>query len=984
MASITYANGISVFPAAGDLADLYTNLIPTGASSSQFVLENAFARITINASGTSPFTYVPGAETPSGGTVASIKVEVFSAAATVVELLSATYPSGSEIQVSFLVSNYGLLSFRPEQVFSQADSITGSASADWIIGYGSNDTLSGAAGDDTLDGGGNTDSMTGGAGDDAYIVENSADIVVEAADSGLDTVAVVAGLTYTLPQNVENGEIAPGWAFGGWSYSGSNITGNTAANILRGNQSRDTLSGGNGNDRLYGNGESDTLDGGTGGDTMSGGDGDDTYFVDNAGDRVLESASNVGSYGNGVSVDLVNTTINFTLSANVENLKLLGTGNLSGTGNALDNRIVANAGNNAINGSDGVDTLSYEGTTASLTVALNTTAAQATGGSGSDTVRNIENLVGGSGKDNFKGNPDANRLDGAGGADTLAGFAGDDTYVVDNSNDRVAEAAGNGTDLVESSIDWTLGDNLENLTLTAFGSLKGTGNALANVIQGERGNDSLSGLEGADTLYGGIPNVVDGANDTLNGGKGADSMSGGSGNDTYYVDDPGDIVTDVPDYPTYRETNVVVSSINYALPDYIDNLELVGGAIRGAGNILDNVITANAKDNILNGGRGIDTVSYATATAGVTVSLATNAAQATRGSGSDAIRNFENITGSRFNDTLAGNAGDNVLDGGVGSDSMIGGRGNDIYIIDAAADVITEAAGNGTDLVKSSVSLTLGANIENLELTGGGLINGTGTGVANSLVGNDGNNQLFGLAGNDTLRGGGGTDTLNGGAGDDLYLIDSRSDVMSDSDGTDTVRMDLRMYNGEAPYELADGIENFEAFIPESFYASSYFSNARGNALANQMTGAADRNALEGGAGADTLNGGMAEDTLTGGAGADVFVFDTPLASYNQYQQWLGNGIDSITDFQPGTDRLRLDDDVFPALPSGVGGALLAGNFKSGAGASASDADDRIIYDTSTGALYYDPDGNGLQQQVQFALFVNKPPGLAATDFEIG
>ncbi|MFM7786119.1 MAG: calcium-binding protein, partial [Gammaproteobacteria bacterium] len=634
MANVSYSNGIGAFPAAGDLSELYTGLLPTSSSSTKLVVENAFGRITLNASSASPFTYTAGSDVPSGGTVSSVDVQIFSSAGALVDLFTVSYASGSERQVTAIATNYGAFNFNPDGMFDQSDSITGSSAADWISGRLQNDTISGGAGDDTIDGGSGIDSMSGGAGDDAYIVDLATDVVVESADGGADTVAVQAGLTYTLPDNVENAEVSPGWAFGGWVYNGATVTGNAQANILRGNQYRDVLNGAAGNDRLFGNGESDTLDGGAGADTMAGGDAADTYFVDDAGDRVIESSGS-SSYYQVSGPDLVNTTIDFTLPSNVENLKLLGTTNLNGTGNALDNLVIANNGNNAINGGDGVDTLSYEGTTAALTVALNTTSAQVTGGSGSDTVRNVENLIGGTGKDDLKGNPDANRLDGSGGADTLTGFAGNDTYVVDNSGDSVVEGAGNGTDLVESSIDWTLGDNLENLTLTSFYSVKGTGNALANVIQGERGNDSLSGLAGADTLYGGIPTVVDGGNDTLDGGKGADSMWGGSGNDTYYVDDPGDIVTDVPDSSYYRETNTVISSINYALPDYIDNLELTGGAIRGAGNILDNVITANAKDNILNGGRGTDTLSYATATAGVKASLANTAAQATGASGSD-------------------------------------------------------------------------------------------------------------------------------------------------------------------------------------------------------------------------------------------------------------------------------------------------------------------------------------------------------------
>ncbi len=143
------------------------------------------------------------------------------------------------------------------------------------------------------------------------------------------------------------------------------------------------------------------------------------------------------------------------------------------------------------------------------------------------------------------GNSGANLLDGRGGADTLIGGAGNDTYVVENAGDRVVENAGEGTDTVQSSVTYTLADNVENLTLTGGTSINGSGNALDNVITGNTGNNQLSGLDGNDTLVGGA------GNDILDGGSGIDSMAGGSGDDSYVVDNAGDIVTEgVPAAPT--------------------------------------------------------------------------------------------------------------------------------------------------------------------------------------------------------------------------------------------------------------------------------------------------------------------------------------------------------------------------------------------------------------------------------------------------
>jgi Ca2+-binding RTX toxin-like protein len=131
----------------------------------------------------------------------------------------------------------------------------------------------------------------------------------------------------------------------------------------------------------------------------------------------------------------------------------------------------------------------------------------------------------------------------------------------------------------------------------------------------------------------------------------------------------------------------------------------------------------------------------------------------------------DTLNGGAGNDTLNGGNGNDALDGGVGNDSMVGGAGNDTYTVNTAQDVVTEAGGGGTDKVFASVNYTLGANVENLELTGAAAINGTGNNLANVITGNSGNNVLAGGAGNDTLIGGAGNDTLNGGSGTDVFVF---------------------------------------------------------------------------------------------------------------------------------------------------------------------------------------------------------------------
>jgi Ca2+-binding RTX toxin-like protein len=150
----------------------------------------------------------------------------------------------------------------------------------------------------------------------------------------------------------------------------------------------------------------------------------------------------------------------------------------------------------------------------------------------------------------------------------------------------------------------------------------------------------------------------------------------------------------------------------------------------------------------------------------------------------NALNNF--VTGNSANNTLTGNAGDDWLDGGSGSDTMRGGTGNDTYVVAQTGDVVTENANEGTDTVRASITYTLGANVENLMLTGTSTLNGTGNTLDNVLTGNSANNSLTGNAGADALDGGAGTDTLTGGTGNDTYLLGRGygADTVAENDAT--------------------------------------------------------------------------------------------------------------------------------------------------------------------------------------------------------
>jgi Ca2+-binding RTX toxin-like protein len=291
------------------------------------------------------------------------------------------------------------------------------------------------------------------------------------------------------------------------------IYGNTGNDTLRGDNGDDYLDGGEGADSLIGTNGNDLLDGGLGDDTMNGGEGDDSYYVDSAFDVIQGETSTSGK-------DLVYSSVSINLINNIENLTLIGEGNITGAGNILDNVLIGNNKVNILNGLAGNDTL-Y-------------------GLDGNDTLK------GGDGNDYLNG--DGEPLTGEGdaaepvyiAADRMEGGAGDDTYVVNSSFDVVVEDVNQGNDTIISSISYNLDRDVENLTLIGSGNLTGAGNILDNLLIGNDQVNILNGLAGNDAIYGegGNDQLIGGlGNDTLSGGEGADTLLGGSGADCFILDD---------------------------------------------------------------------------------------------------------------------------------------------------------------------------------------------------------------------------------------------------------------------------------------------------------------------------------------------------------------------------------------------------------------------------------------------------------------
>lgn len=765
-----------------------------------------------------------------------------------------------------------------------------------------------------------------------------------------------------------------------------------------------------GNDALTGDAAANVLSGLAGADTMNGGGGNDAYAVDSIGDVVIEAANQ--------GTDLVESTITYTLGANVENLTLVGTASINGTGNELNSTMIGNDAANVLSGGAGHDTLIGAGGSDSMLgglgddtyiVDIDTDLITENANEGIDTVQsrvstvlsaNVENLtltglavINGTGNalDNLMtGNQANNVLKGGAGNDTLIGGGSDDSlmggadndvYTVEVIGDVVTENLDEGTDLVNVAIatlagSYTLSDNVENATVTSTVAFTLNGNAL---------NNSLTGNAAANTLIGGA------GDDILDGLTGSDSMVGGTGNDTYVIN----VSTDKAIENTDEGIDTVLSSITLILATNLENLTLSGlTAINGTGNMLNNIIVGNAANNALSGLAGNDILVGGAGTnvliggEGDDLYMVTSATDvitelATVNAGFDTVEssvNFtlaaniekltligtENInaTGNATANTITGNGANNIINGLAGNDSMAGGFGNDTYTIDVLTDSITENVNAGIDTVNVAIATangayTLGNNLENGIITNVVAYSLVGNELDNILIGNAYANKLIGGAGNDNLDGAAGIDTMQGGYGNDSYVLNISTDVVIENanEGLDTAAI---AYNNAATTAstLTLGIGNF-INIENLTITGTGLYNLMGSDANNILVGNASANVINAGAGTDTLYGGLGNDTLDGGLSADTFVFNTALSVTN---------VDKILTFNSTDDTIQLDSGIFAKLSAGT---LNAANFV--IGSVAMDADDYIIYNSTTGDLYYDKDGIGSTAAVKFAILDSHP-----------
>jgi Ca2+-binding RTX toxin-like protein len=409
------------------------------------------------------------------------------------------------------------------------DILRGLVGNDILNGGLGNDLLEGGDGNDLLNGSGDptgSDTLDGGSGDDTYAIYSYNTTVIEAADSGVDTIWTAVDYTLTESVNIESIYVTGNASVGG-NNSNNFILGFGADNhTISGGNGNDILYGGSGSDVLYGEGDNDYLNGGAGGNVLFGGIGNDTLdgnsytstsnlFYGGQGDDVYgiydTNTAIVEFDGEGNDSAWVN--VDYTLqdaNGSIETIYALG--NINVSGNASDNVIVGFGSTQTLNGLGGNDFINGDGGGDVLN-----------GGEGDDTLN--------------AGNGTESSLNGGNGNDVLYGFNygvyaggnGDDNYVVYSSNTNVVEAADSGTDTVWAVANFNLTNNTENLYL--IGSASGFGNEQNNLIlglgDGYGDGQFINGLDGDDTINGG------GGNDFITGGQGADSLIGGSDNDIF-------------------------------------------------------------------------------------------------------------------------------------------------------------------------------------------------------------------------------------------------------------------------------------------------------------------------------------------------------------------------------------------------------------------------------------------------------------------
>lgn len=582
------------------------------------------------------------------------------------------------------------------------------------------------------------------------------------------------------------------------------IVGDDNANLLQGGSGNDSITGLGGNDELIGYGGNDTLDGGTGddvlrgrdgSDSLLGGDGNDTLWAEGgglsdgfgdrnhlnggAGNDILYSGNGRDTLVGGTGDDLLSNSQGTPSYEFARGLELL----QGGAGNDT----LSSLSSSRMEGGIGNDLLTFQGATAMGGM------FELVGGPGIDTI----NLV---------GQTDvlfvARVLDfqaGAGGDvidmtswKSFTGMQGtDDPFDPSLGYLRLVQA-GTGT-VLQFDRDGAAGSAYGWRTLLRLEGVNAAALTLADNFTNIGNIQSLAIVNGTDTAPTVLAPIAD---QKAIAGKFIDLSLPVT--QVFRDADPGDRMvvnftledgSPLPDgvaFSVTQDGNALIAQLFGQIPAGTPfgvlsiRMTVTDTAGRSASDVFvigpassgNDSLLGTAGDDRYDGLAGNDTIDGA----GGNDSLVGNA-------GADSL------LGNSGDDTLLGGTGSDRLDGGTGVDSMVGGSGNDTYVVDAAGDVVSETGTLATeiDTVLSSVSRTLGANLERLTLTGSAATNGAGNALANTVTGNNAANRLSGLGGNDTLSGGIGNDTLDGGSGNDVLRGQDGNDQLIGGVGNDTL-----------------------------------------------------------------------------------------------------------------------------------------------------------------------------------------------------
>jgi len=876
------------------------------------------------------------------------------------------------------------------------DSISGGAGADTIYGDDEassagvvgNDELSGGLGNDKIYGGYGDDLIAGNAGDDILVGGAGNDTVdyrtatsgvtVDLGDDGSTAQDVGGGEGLDKITEIENvlgskyddtfytditanntfdggtdagNEIDSGEVFGDTldyskddrlNQSGDSVTVDLSTSTatatvvdVDGSTITDTLInieniiGTSGNDIISGSDEVNTLKGMLGEDTLQGGDGND--ILDGGANNDTATYTYAGS---AVNVDLdggtaeVNGTDKDTL-IDIENID----------GSSYGDTIIMKAGANPniIDGkgnTGGTDTVSYEKYTSGVTVDLRDETSQDILGdtTDNDTLKNIENLIGGTGNDIFTGSDLINN--------SLSGGAGDDSFNVSTGNDYINGGSesddSRGSDTVDYSsitdtdtnsatggISVTLNSSTKvNLTVDSDNdgifetSTDDKTDEIINIenVIGTQNDDTITGDIGVNTLTG------DAGDDILDGGSDSDTLIGGAGNDTFkggagnYADvmyggasDGTDSGNDTVDYSsstasvTVNLNDVIGESVVAGATGYGKGIEQGLDSLFGIENVVgstlsDSFVTKADEVNIIDGGdHGLDgdTIDYSSKATSIDVTLtgATLADVVVAGADNDdQIKNIENVIGSSVGDTifgddvvntLDGDGGNDILSGGLGNDRLIGGTGNNTvsYEYATVSGVTVDLdAGTGTvnasdDDILSQIQNVIGTGLED-EITG--------SSVVNTLSGGDGNDTFYSSGESDTINGDGSTDTMD--------YSNSTGQKVSVDLSTTFAQVDAIAGDFSSPV-YTDTLNSIE--------------NISGTSNDDTITGDGEANLLQGNDGKDTLDGAGGADVIDGGANDDLIIMSTKAEVAGDYVDG-GTGFDTIN-YQGLTEGITIN-----------------------------------------------------------------------------